>query len=190
MPSTVPVCVTPCSTSSERAMPKSVTFASPSARQQHVLRLHVAVHEPVLVRERERVGDLRAPSSTARRTGSGPVRSTSCFRFSPSTYSKTMNCWPSSSPRSMTVTMFGCESCATDARLAPEALDVLRRRRRSAGAGSSARRCARAACRAPCRRSTCRRCRRARRARSGRRSPHRAWRSGQGSSRSAVRPRA
>ena len=36
-----------------------------------------------------------------------------------------MNCRPSASPRSITVTMFGCESFAADARLAAEALDVV-----------------------------------------------------------------
>ena len=41
-------------------MPKSVTFAVAVAVQQHVLRLDVAVHEPVRVRERERGGDLDA----------------------------------------------------------------------------------------------------------------------------------
>ena len=39
-------------------MPKSVTLARPSAVDQHVLRLHVAVHEPVGVGARERAADL------------------------------------------------------------------------------------------------------------------------------------
>ena len=38
-------------------------------------------------------------------------------------YSKTMNGPPSCSPRSITATMFGCESPATSSRLPPEAVD-------------------------------------------------------------------
>ena len=70
-----------------------------------------------------------------RRTGSRPSRSTSSFRFSPSTYSKTMNWRPSSSPRSITVTMFGCASCRPRA---PRAGSARRspRRRSSARGGS------------------------------------------------------
>ena len=52
----------------------------------------------------------RARSPRAPRAG---LRFDSSFRFSPSMYSKTMNWRPSCSPRSMTVTMFGWESCAT-----------------------------------------------------------------------------
>src|SRR5215211_201943 len=51
---------------------------------------------------------------SASRTGSGPSRSSSCLRFSPATYSKTMYCRPASSPRSITVTMFGWLSWATE----------------------------------------------------------------------------
>ena len=54
--SIVPVIVTP-STSTDRAMPKSVIFACPSSLSD-VLRLHVAVDEPPVVRERERSGHL------------------------------------------------------------------------------------------------------------------------------------
>ena len=94
-------------------MPKSVTRARPSRVQEHVLRLDVAVHEPLLVRERERARPPGSRSRSASRTGSGPLRRISSLRFSPSTYSKTMNWRPSWSPRSMTVTMFGCASWAT-----------------------------------------------------------------------------
>ncbi len=55
-------------------MPKSVTFASPSGVSEDVLRLHVAVHEAVLVCERERIGDLqRELDRPARRQRAGPL---------------------------------------------------------------------------------------------------------------------
>ena len=54
-------------------MPKSVTFARPSSFEQHVLRLHVAVDEPVLVREREPARDLRARARAPRATGSAAL---------------------------------------------------------------------------------------------------------------------
>ena len=48
----------PCCTSSERAIPKSVTFAAPSPFSEHVLRLDVPVDEALPVRERQAVCDL------------------------------------------------------------------------------------------------------------------------------------
>ena len=44
----------------ERTIPKSVTLARPSPFEEHVLRLDVAVDEPLRVRERERAADLEA----------------------------------------------------------------------------------------------------------------------------------
>ena len=94
----------------ERAIPKSVTFTSPfpsstfcgfTSRWTSPFACAKASARPASI-----------ASSSAVRTGSRPCSSTSCFRFLPSTYSKTMNCRPSASPRSITVTMFGCESFA------------------------------------------------------------------------------
>src|SRR5437868_5021955 len=112
VPRTVPVCVTPCSTSSERAIPKSVTFASPSPLSRTFCGFTSRCTSPCRCAN-ARPCAICTASSRARRTGSGPLRSRNSFRFSPSTYSKTMNWRPSSSPRSITVTMLGCESCAT-----------------------------------------------------------------------------
>ena len=59
MPITVPVRVR-SSPPAALAMPKSVTFTGPAARDEHVGGLHVAVDEPGAVRGVERVGDLLA----------------------------------------------------------------------------------------------------------------------------------
>ncbi len=96
----------------------------PVVVQQDVLRLDVAVHEAAVVREGQRVRDLERELDRLANASSGP-RADSSFRFSPSTYSKTMNWRPSCSPRSMTVTMFGCGELRDRARLAAEALDVV-----------------------------------------------------------------
>ena len=60
MPSTTPgsVRASPRSTARDSAMPKSVTLTLPPGREQHVARLHVAVHHPVVVGVGEGVGDL------------------------------------------------------------------------------------------------------------------------------------
>ena len=65
------------------------------------------------------------PRSITVPTGSAPSRRTTCLRFSPSTYSKRMYGRPSSSPRSMTVTMFGWCELRGGAGLPLEALDRL-----------------------------------------------------------------
>ena len=79
---------------------------------EDVLRLHVPVHDPVLVREREPARGLVRDARARVGRGAGRGRRRTSFRFCPSTCSKTMNCGPSTSPRSITVTMFGCESRA------------------------------------------------------------------------------
>ena len=117
-------------------------------------------------RSRFRARARRAPAAA-------PCSSTSCLRFSPSTYSKTMNWRPPASPRSITVTMFGCESLRRRPRLAPEPLDVVVVARVVLVQHLDRDRGARAAGRAHGRHSTCRRCRRAPRARTDPRSPRR-----------------
>ena len=98
--------------SSARAIPKSVTLA-PASREEHVLRLDVAVDDAVRVREGERSGDVDRRGRARGAAAAARSRATSCFRSSPSTCSKTMYWLPSASPRSMTVTMFGWLSRAT-----------------------------------------------------------------------------
>ena len=100
---------------SPRPSPSSSTFCGFTSRW----------HEPVLVRERERRARSASASSSASSHRERRLALDQLFRFSPATYSKTMNWRPSCSPRSMTVTMFGCESAATDAGLVAEALDVV-----------------------------------------------------------------
>ena len=112
VPSTVPVCVSPTCMSSDLAIPKSVTFASPPARSTFCGFTSRWTSPCVWANASAR--PIWMPSSSASRTGSRPLLPTSCLRFSPSTYSKTMNWRPSASPRSMTVTMFGCESFAAE----------------------------------------------------------------------------
>ena len=155
MPSTVPVCVTPV-LDVERARDAEVGHLRLAvAVQQHVLRLHVAVDE-ARARARTRARPRSRAELDRARTGSGPVRVEELLQvLAVDVLEDDELAGRRASPRSITVTMFGCESCATDARLAAEPLDVLRRRRRSAGGAPSARRSARAAGRAPCRRSTC-----------------------------------
>ena len=53
---TAPIWVRLSSVLTARAMPKSVTFTSPSGRDEDVARLHVAVHHSVSVGKRQRRG--------------------------------------------------------------------------------------------------------------------------------------
>src|SRR5919201_1160298 len=101
------------STSTVRAMPKSVTFAWPSPFRSTFWGLTSLCTMPFWCANASPRATSSA-SSSASRTSSRPFRTTRSFRFSPSMYSKTMNCRPSSSPRSITVTMFGCWSWATE----------------------------------------------------------------------------
>ena len=112
VPSTVPVCVRPTGTSMDRAIPKSVTFTSPLPRRTFCGFTSRWTSPWAWANASAR--PIWIPSSSASRTGSRPLLVTSCLRFSPSTYSKTMNWRPPASPRSITVTMFGCESLAAD----------------------------------------------------------------------------
>ena len=66
------------------AMPKSATTDVPRA-DQHVLRLDVAVHDAVLVREGERVRVRRAAARTTSAIGSGPSRAIRARSVSPLT---------------------------------------------------------------------------------------------------------
>ena len=99
MPITAPVRVSPSFPPPARAIPKSVTFTWPGGRDEHVAGLHVAVHHAVLVRERERGGDVGADvGDLARRDGALVwIMSRSVW---PSMYSMTMNDVPCSWPQS------------------------------------------------------------------------------------------
>ena len=106
VPSTVPVAVSASSESSARAIPKSVTFAVPLPSSRTLCGLTSRWTMPRSW-AKARARAIWQARSTARSTGSGPSRSITAFRFSPATCSKTMNCRPSHSPRSMTVTTLG-----------------------------------------------------------------------------------
>ena len=96
--------------SSERAMPKSLSLAAPFAIRM-LLRLHVAVHDAVFVGLDQRVGGLR---QQRRRLGGvhRPEVRTRSLSVWPSTYSITSQCTSSSSTRSKTDTTWGWLSAA------------------------------------------------------------------------------
>ena len=93
-------------------MPKSVTFARPSgsirtfcgftSRWTSAFECAHSSARPISI-----------AYATASATGSLPTRRMRSFRVSPSTYSKTMYGWSSSSPKSMTVTTCGWLRLAT-----------------------------------------------------------------------------
>ncbi len=78
---------------------------------EHVLRLHVAVDDAALVRERQPARRLEREPERLRDRHVGPP-SRKSFRLRPRTSSKTMYSAPSTWPRSTSVTMFGCERLA------------------------------------------------------------------------------
>ena len=87
-------------------MPKSVTLAHPSGS----IRTFCGFTSRCTRRSWWAAINPRPISiayATASTTGKGPVCLITAFSVSPSTYSKTMNGWPSSSPASITVTTFG-----------------------------------------------------------------------------------
>jgi hypothetical protein len=100
----VPVAVSPSRASIGRAMPKSVTFASPFPFRSTFWGLTSRWTNPFSWANAS-AWAISIASSRARSTGSGPERTRSCLRFSPATYSKTMKGLPPSSPRSITATM-------------------------------------------------------------------------------------
>jgi hypothetical protein len=102
------------------ATPKSVTSAC-APREQHVVRLDVAVHDAARVRVGERarhvaqhahrLGDGSAPSRASARAATRPRRTASC---------STARRRPS--PAASTGTTCGCCSCGGELDLAPEAV--------------------------------------------------------------------
>ena len=101
-------------------------LGAPLGVDQDVLRLHVAVDEPARRGRRRGRGRPRSRRRRLRRAAAGPARSIRCFSVSPSTYSKTMYGRP--------VVLAGVDhrddvrmrELGDRARLAPEALDLVR----------------------------------------------------------------